>query len=63
MRILVLLLLCFEITQQKESNYIELNINCLVQYGYCIIPVYFGSNNETFQLQFDTTTSYTWIPS
>ena len=57
------MLLCFEIFKQKEPKHIELAINCLEQNGYCVIPVHFGSNNETFQLQLDTTTSYTWIPS
>ena len=61
--LLLLFLLCFEISKQKKPKCIELAINCLEQNGYCVIPVYFGSNNETFQLQLDTTTSFTWIPS
>ena len=31
--------------------------------GYYIIPMSFGSNQEEFQIQVDTTTSETWIPS
>ena len=31
--------------------------------GYYIIPMSFGSNSEEFQIQVDTTTSETWIPS
>ncbi len=31
--------------------------------GYYIIPISFGSNEEEFGLQVDTTTSETWIPS
>ena len=31
--------------------------------GYYIIPMSFGSNQDEFQIQVDTTTSETWIPS
>ena len=31
--------------------------------GYYIIPISFGSNQDEFQIQVDTTTSETWIPS
>ena len=31
--------------------------------GFYIIPISFGSNEEEFQIQVDTTTSETWIPS
>ena len=31
--------------------------------GYYIIPMSFGSDQEEFQIQVDTTTSETWIPS
>ena len=31
--------------------------------GYYIIPMFFGSNQDEFQIQVDTTTSETWIPS
>ena len=31
--------------------------------GFYIIPISFGSNQEEFQIQVDTTTSETWIPS
>ena len=63
MNILVFLLLCLYFSIEKESRYIEFNIKCLESNGYCVIPVSFGSNNELFQLQLDTTTSNTWIPS
>ena len=63
MSILVLLLLCFDAFILKETKYVEFPINCFERLGYCTIPVFFGTNCELFNLQIDTTTSDTWIPS
>ena len=45
---------------EKDSKYIEFNIDC---HSFCTIPISFGSNKYNFSLQLDTTTSYTSIPS
>ena len=55
-----LLLLYLNNSIEKESKYIELDIDCE---KFCTIPVSFGSNDEVFTLQLDTTTSDSWIPS
>ena len=61
MHILIFLLfLNLNFSIEKDSKYIEFNIDC---YSFCTIPVSFGSNNDNFTLQLDTTTSYIWISS
>ena len=62
MNILFFFLLLFYLNNsiEKESKYIELDIDCE---KFCTIPVSFGSNDEVFTLQLDTTTSDSWIPS
>ena len=47
--------------QTKEPQSISLSYEDKL--GYYIIPISFGSNEEVFGLQVDTTTSETWIPS
>lgn len=53
----------FSLFSNKDIKYVEFNINCPLDSNFCFIPAYFGSNIESFLIQLDTTTSYTWIPS
>jgi hypothetical protein len=45
----------------KEPQTISLTFD--EEKGFYTVPVTFGSNSETFNVQVDTTTSETWIPS
>ena len=40
-----------------------ISLTFLEEKGFFTVPVSFGSNQETFDIQVDTTTSETWIPS
>ena len=46
-----------------EDGFIYLDIKYNVEEGYFTIPVYYGENDEIFEVQVDTTTSVSWIPS
>ena len=50
-------------TQTEEEKYIIIPIDCKKYTDFCVISVSFGSKQQTFEIQVDTTTSYTWIPS
>lgn len=58
---LIILLLSISSLLSKEPKTISLTYE--EETGYYIIPIAFGSNNEEFGIQVDTTTSETWIPS
>ena len=57
----IILLLSISILFAKGPQTISLSFN--KDLGFYTLPVSFGSNEETFDLQVDTTTSETWIPS
>ena len=57
----IILLLSISILFAKGPQTISLSFN--KDLGFYTVPVSFGSNEETFDLQVDTTTSETWIPS
>jgi hypothetical protein len=57
----IILLLSISFLLAKEPKAISLNYE--EETGYYIIPISFGSNQEEFGIQVDTTTSETWIPS
>ena len=58
---IIILLLSIVFLSAKEPKTISLNYE--EETGYYIIPISFGSNEEEFGIQVDTTTSETWIPS
>ena len=55
--------LFFQLFFQKESKFLEFPIDCQKDNNFCSISIYFGLHNQPFNLQLDTTSSYTWIPS
>ena len=57
----LILLLSVSFIFAKEPKTISLQYE--EDTGYYIIPMSFGSNEEEFGIQVDTTTSETWIPS
>ena len=57
----IILLLSISFLLAKEPKAISLNYE--EETGFYIIPISFGSNQEEFGIQVDTTTSETWIPS
>ena len=57
----LILLLSVSFIFAKEPKTISLHYE--EDTGYYIIPMSFGSNEEEFGIQVDTTTSETWIPS
>ena len=61
MKILILILLFVQFLSKDEIVYIEIKYNN--ESGYFTIPLSFGSENEIFELQIDTTSSISWIPS
>ena len=58
---IIILLLSIVFLSAKEPKTISLNYE--EDTGYYIIPMSFGSQEEEFGIQVDTTTSETWIPS
>lgn len=58
---IIILLLSLSSILTKEPKSISLTFE--EELGFYTIPVSFGSNDETFNIQVDTTTSETWIPS
>ena len=58
---IIILLLSIVFLSAKDPKTISLNYE--EETGYYIIPISFGSNEEEFGIQVDTTTSETWIPS
>ena len=58
---IIILLLSISFLIAKDAKTISLTYN--KDLGFYTVPVSFGSNEETFDLQVDTTTSETWIPS
>jgi hypothetical protein len=58
---IIILLLSLSSILTKEPKSISLTFD--EELGFYTIPVSFGSNDETFNIQVDTTTSETWIPS
>jgi hypothetical protein len=57
----IILLLSISFLTAKEPKTISLDYE--EDTGFYIIPTSFGSNEEEFGIQVDTTTSETWIPS
>ena len=58
---LIILLISISLLLAKEPQTISLSYN--KDLGFYTVPVTFGSNEEVFDVQVDTTTSETWIPS
>lgn len=58
---LFILLLSMSSFLTKEPQSIALSFD--KETGFYTVPVSFGSKQETFEIQVDTTTSETWIPS
>lgn len=56
-QVLILQILCV------EDGFIYLDIKYNAEEGYFTIPVYYGENDKIFEVQVDTTTSVSWIPS
>lgn len=61
MKILIIIILFAQSLPKNE--YFFLNIKYNYESGYFTIPLSFGSENEIFELQIDTTSSVSWIPS
>ena len=61
MKILIIIILFAQSLPKNE--YFFLNIKYNNESGYFTIPLSFGSENEIFELQIDTTSSISWIPS
>ena len=59
--IITVLLLSISTFFAKEPQSISLNYD--KDKGFYTVPVAFGSKGEVFDIQVDTTTSETWIPS
>ena len=59
--VLIILLVSITFIISKESQSISLSFN--KEFGFYTVPLSFGSNKEVFDVQVDTTTSETWIPS
>ena len=57
----IILILSLSIFMAKEPQSISLTFD--EEQGFYTLPVSFGSKEETFDLQVDTTTSETWVPS
>ena len=57
----IILILSLSIFLAKEPQSISLTFD--EEQGFYTLPVSFGSKEETFNLQVDTTTSETWVPS
>ena len=58
---LLILFLLISSFLSREPQSISLSFD--KETGFYTVPVSFGSNKETFDIQVDTTTSETWIPS
>ena len=58
--ILILTLLSLNFVNGQIA-YFKINYNNTL--GFYTIPLYFGGNNESFELQIDTTITESWIPS
>jgi len=58
---LLILLLSLSLTLAKEPRSISLTFDKGL--GFYTVPVAFGSKQEVFNVQVDTTTSETWVPS
>ena len=58
---LIILLLSLSSFMTKEPQSISLTFD--EELGFYTVPLSFGSKEETFDVQVDTTTSETWIPS
>ena len=58
---LIILLLSLSSIMTKEPQSISLTFD--EELGFYTVPLSFGSKEETFDVQVDTTTSETWIPS
>lgn len=58
--VLVLTLLSLNFVNGQIA-YFKINYNNTL--GFYTIPLYFGGNNESFELQIDTTITESWIPS
>ena len=58
---LIILVLTLSSFMTKEPKSISLTFD--EELGFYIVPVAFGSKEESFNVQVDTTTSETWIPS
>ena len=61
MKILILILLFVQSLSKYEIVYFLTKYNN--ESGYFTIPLSFGSQNEIFEVQIDTTSSISWIPS
>ena len=58
-----LTILIFSISSITTKDHQSISINFNKELGFYTVPMSFGSNEETFDVQVDTTTSETWIPS
>lgn len=47
----------------EEPKFLNISIEYNPENGFFTIPLSFGSNNEIFNVQVDTTSTKTWIPS
>ena len=46
-----------------EVRYVWFGIDCQEGNSFCLISANFGLKNQSFTIQLDTSTTYTWIPS
>ncbi len=47
----------------REVRYVWFGIDCQEGNSFCLISANFGLKNQSFTIQLDTSTTYTWIPS
>ena len=61
MKILIVIILLSQSLSKNDKFFFSIKYNN--ESGYFTIPLSFGSENEIFELQIDTTSSVSWIPS
>ena len=63
--ILLIFTIIFSITNSKEPKQIEIDLDFKEENNFFTVPITIGSGKkpQTFEVQIDTTTSETWVPS
>jgi hypothetical protein len=62
-KILILIFLFVATFPLEEPKFLNISIKYNPENGFFTIPLSIGSNNEIFDVQIDTTSTNTWIPS